>query len=103
MLKKMMGALALLCAALALSLSAHAAEHHYSVEYTVAELLKNPQAAEVLEKYLPGLSQSPELEMAKGLTLAQIAEYPQSGIDEEQLKALNAELAKIKADGPPAD
>lgn len=102
-MKNLRRSLSLFIAGAALSVSAFAADYYFSADYTIAQLLKSPQATQVLEKYIPGMTKSAQLEMAKGLTLRQIAEYPQSSIDAAKLQKINDELSKIKADEPVAD
>jgi hypothetical protein len=74
---------------------------HYSADYTVADLLANDQAKAVLDKYLPGFSSNDRVSMAMGMTLKQVAGFPQAHIDRPKLKAINDDLSKIPAGAPP--
>lgn len=49
-----------------------------SINSTVGELIKNPQAVQILESYLPGASRHPMLPMAMGMTLRQVAYEPEA-------------------------
>ena len=69
----------------------------YTMDTTVGEILKDTHAVEILEKYVPGISENPLLGMAKGITLEALLSNPlakQAGITEEMvtnvLKEINA-------------
>jgi len=66
-----------------------------SVEKTpIGTLWANPAAKEVLVKQLPELEQY--MDQIKDMTLAQVAPMSQGAIDDAKLKAIQAELDKIK-------
>lgn len=69
----------------------------YSLESTIGDLLANPQTKAVVEKYLPGLSGSPQLTMVQSMSVQQLAAFPQANIDDAKLKSLGKELAAIVA------
>lgn len=75
---------------------------HYSADYTVAALLANDQAKAVLDRDLPGFSTNDRISMAMGMTLKQLASFPQAHIDGPKLKAINDDLSQIPANAPPA-
>ena len=97
--KRGLGPLVLTAALLAssvVSLPIAAAEPAaYSIESTVADLLANPKAKAVLDKHVPGLSESPQLTMVQGMSLQQLSGFPQAGISEENLQAMQRELSQI--------
>lgn len=69
----------------------------YTLDTKVGEILKDTQAVEVLERYVPGISKNPMLGLAKGMTLKSLLDMPQAkqaGITEEMvlgvLKEINA-------------
>ena len=69
----------------------------YTMDTTVGEILKDTHAVEILEKYVPGISENPMLGMAKEMTLKALLDNPlakQAGITEEMvttvLKEINA-------------
>ena len=71
----------------------------YTMDTTVGEILKNTHSVEILEKYVPGISENPMLGMAKGMTLETLLNNPlakQAGITEEMvtkvLKEINARM-----------
>jgi len=66
-----------------------------SVEKTpIGTLWANPAAKEVLVKQLPELEQY--MDQIKDMTLAQVAPMSQGAIDDAKLKAIQADLDKIK-------
>jgi len=71
----------------------------YTLDTTVGEILKDPQAVEVLERFAPGASKNPMLGMAEGMTLKSLLEMPQAkqlGITEEMALGVLAEVNKMK-------
>ena len=66
-----------------------------SVEKTpIGTLWANPAAKEVLVKQLPEIEQY--MDQIKDMTLSQVAPMSQGAIDDAKLKAIQAELDKIK-------
>lgn len=97
--QRRLGSLALAAAlalgAPALPAAAEPATAVYSIESTVADLLANPKTKAVLDKHVPGLSESPQLAMVQGMSLQQLAGFPQAGISGDHLQAIQRELAEI--------
>ena len=69
----------------------------YTMDTTVGELLKDTNAVEILEKYVPGVSTNPMIGMASGMTIKSLLAMPQAqqyGVTEEKvlqvLKEINA-------------
>jgi hypothetical protein len=63
----------------------------FTLDTTVGEILKDPQAVAVLERFVPGVSTNPMVGMAEGLTLRSLLELPQAkelGITEEMVTNL---------------
>jgi beta-glucosidase len=50
----------------------------YSLESTVGEILSDPRAREVMDKYAPGVSTNPMIGMAKNWTIKNILAMPQA-------------------------
>jgi hypothetical protein len=62
----------------------------------MGELLDNPTAKAVLAKYLPDLDKAgPMLNMARGMSLKQIAGFPQANISADKLKSIVEDLQKL--------
>ena len=67
----------------------------FTADSTMKQLLADPKAKAVLEKYMPGFSTHPQLSMAFGMSLKMIASFPQAGITPDKLKAIVDDLSKI--------
>ncbi|WP_423605622.1 hypothetical protein [Sphingomonas sp. MS122] len=68
----------------------------FTLDTPIGELLANEQAKAVLDKDLPGLTQLPQLEMIKGLSLKQLQPYSDGKLTDELLAKTEADLAAIK-------
>jgi beta-glucosidase len=62
---------------------------------TMQELLKNARAKAVLEKYVPEVIGAPQMSMAMGMSLDQIATFVPQVLTPDKLKAINEELAAL--------
>lgn len=68
-----------------------------TLDTPLSVLLDDPQAKQILEQYVPGISTNPMLGMIKGLTLNMILSMPQAaqfGITKEKVEALLVEVNK---------
>lgn len=75
-----------------------AAKPAFSVAETdVGTLLDNAATKAVLDKFLPGLSTNPQIDMARAMTLKQVQGYAPDKIKDEALAQVDAALAKIPA------
>jgi hypothetical protein len=67
----------------------------YSLDSKVGELLKDPEAVKIIERYAPGVSKNPMIGLAKGMTLKSVVSMPQAkdaGLTEEMIKQVLAEI-----------
>ncbi len=65
----------------------------YSVQSTsIADLLNDPAARAVLDKYLPGFADNPQTRMAASLSLQKLQSYAPQMISEKNLQDIQAEL-----------
>ena len=67
----------------------------YTLDTKVGELLKDANAVELLERYVPGASTNPMLGMASGMSLREILAMPQAkefGVTEEMVQKVLAEV-----------
>lgn len=67
----------------------------YTLTSKVGELLKDPRAVKIIEKYAPGVSKNPLIGLAKGMTLKALLAMPQArqaGVTEEMLLKVLAEI-----------
>jgi hypothetical protein len=70
----------------------------FTLYSTVGKIMSNEQAKALVEKHFPGSTSHPMLSMAWGMTLGEVASFPEAGITSAKLQAFLVELAKI-ADG----
>ena len=59
------------------------------------ELLDNPKAKAVLVKHAPALAANDQITMARGMSLADVAGYAQSGLTPEIVAAIVADINKL--------
>lgn len=67
----------------------------FTLYSTVGKILSNEQAKALVEKHFPGATSHPMLSMAWGMTIGEVASYPEAGITSTQLQAFLTELTKI--------
>ena len=67
----------------------------FTIYSTVGKVLSNEQAKAMIEKHLPGATTHPMLSEAWGMTLGEVASYPEAGITSAKLQALLADLATV--------
>ncbi len=78
--------------------SAAAPAAAYSVETTdIGTLLDNPATKAVLDKYLPGFSGNPQIDMARSMTLKTVQQYSPDTMTDATLAKVQADLAKVPA------
>ena len=70
-----------------------------TVDSKIGDLLANPVTKAVLDKDIPGLETSPYLDMVKGMSVRDIAKYPQANIDDAKLSAIDADLKAASGTG----
>jgi hypothetical protein len=72
----------------------------YTLDTTLGQILDNPQAKEVLDKYVPGISNNPMVAMVKGMSVNNLLAMPQAaqfGLTKEKAEAVLKEInAKVK-------
>jgi hypothetical protein len=67
----------------------------YTLDSKIGELLKDPNAVKIIEKYAPGVSKNPMIVFAKGMSLKSVLGFPQAkdaGLTEEMLTKVLAEI-----------
>jgi hypothetical protein len=67
----------------------------FDLDTKLQDLLADESAKAVLLKHMSGLADSPQLDMAMGLTLSQIAGFVPDTLTPEVLAAIGADLAKL--------
>ncbi len=67
-----------------------------SMWYTpLQQLVADENAQVVLEQHFPGMLDNPQLQMAMGMSLKQIAPFAPDAMTEEKLQAVAADLARL--------
>ena len=67
----------------------------YTLDTKVGDLLKDTHAVDVLEKYVPGITNNPMVGMASGMTIKSLLAMPQAqqyGITEEKVQQVLKEI-----------
>jgi hypothetical protein len=64
----------------------------YSADSTLDEILSDPAAIQILERHLPGVTTHPLVDMARPMSLATIASFPQANISTATLEAIVRDL-----------
>ncbi len=67
-----------------------------SIDSKIKDILANPKAADVCDKYMPGFKTDKQMKMVYGLSLRALAKFPQAKVTAETLDQINKELAEIK-------
>jgi para-nitrobenzyl esterase len=69
----------------------------FSVEKTdVGTLIDTPATKAVLDKHMPGFSTSPQVDMARSMTLKMLQQFSPDNFTDEKLAAIESDLSKIK-------
>jgi para-nitrobenzyl esterase len=77
--------------------AAASAPVYSSAATTIGALLDNPEARAILDKYMPGFSTQPQIEMARPMTLTAVQAYAPDMITADVLAKIDADLAKLKS------
>ena len=70
-------------------------EMAYTLDTKVGELLKDPEAVQIIERHAPGVSKNPLIGLAKGMALRAVVSMPQArqaGLTEEMIQQVLAEI-----------
>lgn len=62
---------------------------------TIGALLEDPAAKAIVDKYMPGFSANPQVEMAKAMTFKQVQQYAPDQMSDAVLAKIDADLAKL--------
>jgi hypothetical protein len=69
---------------------------------TLGALLDNEVTRAVVERHLPGMSQHPMIDQARGFTLRMIQQFAPDQLSDERLDAIDRDLAALPAQAPAA-
>lgn len=67
-----------------------------TADSSVGDLLDNAQTKAILDKYLPGFSAAPQIDMARGMTLKSVQAFAPDTVTDDALTKIDADLAKLK-------
>jgi len=62
----------------------------------VKDLLANPEAAAILEEYIPGFTTAPETKQAYGMSIKAMCAFPQVPLTKEQSAEMIAKFEAIE-------
>lgn len=92
--------IAALCAAILLSLgssftmAAEGAKYTKSTSFSV--LLDKEDAKAIMAKHAPDLMSNPDIEMARGMSLGDVASFPEAGLSAELVEKILADLNQLE-------
>lgn len=69
-----------------------------SATTTIGVLIDNPVTRAIVDKYLPGFSSNPQVEMGRGLTLKQAQAYAPDMLPDDVLAKIDSDLAQLSQD-----
>ncbi len=67
----------------------------YTMDSKVGDILNDPHAKQVLERYAPGITNNPIIGMVKGMTLRSVLDMPQAkqaGISEQTVQKVLSDI-----------
>jgi hypothetical protein len=67
----------------------------FSADSTLKDLIADERAVEVLRKHFPNRRNDPRIQEVLYWSLRQIATYPEAGISQEKLKAVDEDLKTL--------
>jgi hypothetical protein len=67
----------------------------FSADSTLKDLLADEQAQQVLRRHFPNRGNDPRIQEVLYYSLRQIATYPEAGISQEKLKAIDEDLKAL--------
>ena len=75
--------------------TAAASDKYTTSDTDVGTLLDNPDTKAILAKYLPELVNSPQIDMARSMTLQAMQSYAPDKLSNEVLAMIDEDLAKV--------
>ena len=64
----------------------------FSIDSPIRDLLNNPATLAVLKKDIPGMVDDPQLDMVESMSLRQMSQFPQAGLDAAKLQSIQVDL-----------
>lgn len=66
-----------------------------SVDSKIKDLLANPKAADICEKYSPGFKTDKQMKMVYGMSLRGLSKFPQAKTLAKNLEQIQKELSEL--------
>ncbi len=66
-----------------------------TLDSKLKEIMKNPEAVAIIDKYNPGFAENKQLKMCYGMTLRSLLRFPQSAAISEHADEIEEAFAKI--------
>lgn len=66
-----------------------------TVDSKIKDIMANPKAVEVVDKYSPGFATDKQMKMVYGMSLRALQKFPQSKMSLETLSEIDKELSQI--------
>jgi hypothetical protein len=66
-----------------------------TIDSKIKDILANPKAADIVDKYSPGFKTDKQMKMVHGLSLRALAKFPQAKNLADHLAEIEKELAEI--------
>lgn len=82
----------------AVSSSTASGPSYSTAETPIGELLDDPRARAILDKYLPGFSTADQIDTARGMTLKDVQQYSPDTITDDALAKIDNDLAKLASE-----
>ena len=66
-----------------------------TMDSKLKELMENPEAVALLEKYSPGFTENPKLNLGMNFKLSKCVKFPQANMTDEQIAEFEKELLAL--------
>ncbi|GAB1267059.1 hypothetical protein NBRC116493_03120 [Aurantivibrio infirmus] len=73
-----------------------AEEAKYSKNISFSVLLDEEAAKAIMEKHAPALMSNPDIDMARGMSLGEVASFPEAGLSNEIVEKILADLNQLE-------
>jgi hypothetical protein len=67
-----------------------------SIDDKLKDILQNPKAVEIINRYTPGFEKNKQLKMVYGLTFRALSKFPQSGLSAENVAEIEKAFSEIE-------
>lgn len=67
-----------------------------TVNSKIKDIMADPKAADIVEKFLPGFKTDKQTKMVYGMSLRGLQKFPQAKLSNETIEAIDKALAEIQ-------